>query len=42
MLIAIDHGNKQMKLVRSATFISGLAESEVRPFGTDVLKYKDK
>lgn len=42
MLIAIDHGNKQMKLVRSEPFISGLLESEVRPFGADVLKYKEK
>ena len=42
MLIAMDHGNKQMKLVRSEPFISGLSESEVRPFGTDVLKYGGK
>lgn len=42
MLIAIDHGNKQIKLVRSESFISGLSESEVRPFGMNVLKYKDK
>ena len=42
MLIAIDHGNKQMKLVRSEPFISGLLESDVRPFGTDVLKYREK
>lgn len=42
MLIAMDHGNKQTKLVRSEPFISGLQESEVRPFGADVLKYKDK
>lgn len=42
MLIAIDHGNKQMKLVRSEPFISGLLESEVRPFGADVLKYREK
>ena len=42
MLIAMDHGNKQMKLVRSEPFISGLLESEVQPFGTDVLKYGDK
>ena len=42
MLIAADHGNKQMKLVRSEPFISGLLESEVRPFGTDVLRYGDK
>ena len=42
MLIALDHGNKQCKLVRSEPFISGLTESEVRPFGPDVLKYGDK
>lgn len=42
MLIAIDHGNKQTKLVRSEPYISGLLESEVRPFGADVLKYRDK
>ena len=42
MLIAIDHGNKLVKLVRSEPFISGLSESEVQPFGTDVLKYGDK
>ena len=42
MLIAMDHGNKQMKLVRSEPFISGLSESEVQPFGTDVLKCGDK
>ena len=42
MLIAMDHGNKQCKLVRSEPFISGLTESEVQPFGMDVLKYKDK
>lgn len=42
MLIAIDHGNKQTKLVRSEPFISGLQESEVRPFGADVLKYREK
>lgn len=42
MLISMDHGNKQCKLVRSEPFISGLSESEVRPFGPDVLKYGDK
>ena len=42
MLIAIDHGNKQIKLVRSEPFISGLSESEVRPFGSDVLTYQEK
>jgi len=38
----MDHGNKQMKLVRSESFISGLQESEVMPFGMDVLKYNEK
>lgn len=42
MLIAADHGNKQMKLIRSEPFISGLSESEVQPFGANVLKYEDK
>lgn len=42
MLIAIDHGNKQMKLVHSGSFISGVSESEVQPFGGDVLKYREK
>lgn len=41
MLIAIDHGNKQIKLVRSEPFVSGLLESEVQPFSADVLKYKE-
>ena len=34
--------HKQMKLVRSEPFISGLSKSEVRPFGANVLKYEDK
>lgn len=42
MLIAIDHGNKQIKLVRSEPYVSGLTESEVQPFGADVLKYREK
>lgn len=42
MLIAMDHGNKLIKLVRNEPFISGLSESEVRPFGVNVLKYGDK
>lgn len=42
MLIAIDHGNKQIKLVHGESFVSGLLESEVRPFGPDVLQYREK
>lgn len=39
MLIAIDHGNKQMKTIHK-TFTSGLMESNIcPPFGDDVLKY---
>lgn len=42
MLIAIDHGNKQVKTVHCAPFTSGLAESEVQPFGKDFLQYRDR
>jgi plasmid segregation protein ParM len=43
MLIAIEHGNKQIKLAGGRAFTSGLRESSIRPpFGEDVLKYKDK
>ena len=44
MLVAVDHGNKQIKLGRSGkVFTSGLCESDTRPpFGEDILKYKDK
>lgn len=42
MLIAIDHGNKQIKCAHK-TFTSGLIESHTRPpFGHDILKYKDR
>ena len=42
MLIAVDHGNKQIK-TESRIFTSGLRESDTRPpFGDDVLKYKGK
>lgn len=42
MIIAIDHGNKQIK-TESRIFTSGLRESDVRPpFGDDILKYKGK
>lgn len=42
MLIAIDHGNKQIKTVNHEPFTSGLAEYDVRPFGDDVLCYQGK
>ena len=43
MIIAVDHGNKQIKLPEGRVFTSGLRESETRPpFGDDVLKYKGK
>jgi len=42
MIIAIDHGNKQIK-TGGRTFTSGLRESDIRPpFGEDILKYKGK
>ena len=42
MLIAIDHGNKQMKTIHCTPFVSGLLESMTRPFGTNVLKYQER
>lgn len=42
MLISIDHGNKQVKLVNGDPFTSGLKESDVAPFGKEILKYKGK
>ena len=43
MIIAIDHGNKQIKLAGSRVFTSGLRESDTRPpFGDDILIYKGK
>jgi len=42
MLISIDHGNKSVKLAHSEPFTSGLQESDVQPFGKDVLKYKGR
>ena len=33
MLIAIDHGNKQIKTVHCPPFVSGLVESAQKPFG---------
>ena len=42
MLIAIDHGNKCVKICDGEAFTAGLLESDVRPFGADVLQYKGK
>jgi plasmid segregation protein ParM len=43
MIIAVDHGNKQMKLSGGRVFTSGLRESDTKPpFGNDILKYKGK
>lgn len=42
MLIAIDHGNKQIKCAHR-TFTSGLMESDTKPpFGDEVLKYQGR
>lgn len=42
MLISIDHGNKSVKLPHGEPFTSGLLESDVPPFGKDVLKYRGR
>ena len=44
MIIAVDHGNKQIKLASgNRVFTSGLRESDAcPPFGDDILKYKGK
>ena len=42
MLIAIDHGNKQMKTACRPPFVSGLAESTTKPFGSDILVYQNR
>ena len=39
MLIAIDHGNKQVKTVDGNAIVSGVQKSKTRPYGRDVLKY---
>ena len=39
MLIAIDHGNKQVKTVHGNAIVSGVQKSKTRPYGRDVLKY---
>ena len=42
MLIAVDHGNRQVKTENCEPFTSGLMESDTRPFGDNVLKYRGK
>jgi len=43
MLIAVDHGNKQMKSGGGKVFTSGLREGDTRPpYGEDILRYMDK
>ncbi len=42
MLISIDYGNKQMKTVNCLPFVSGLAESTTKPFGSDILMYQNR
>lgn len=39
MLIAVDHGNKQIKTVHAPPFSSGLIQSDTPGFGTDALAY---
>lgn len=33
MLLAIDHGNKQIKTIHCPPFVSGLQQSITKPFG---------
>ena len=42
MLIAVDHGNKQIKTVHTPPFTSGLIQSDTPGFGTDALAYRGK
>ena len=42
MLIAVDHGNKQIKTVHAPPFTSGLIQSDTPGFGTDALAYRGK
>lgn len=42
MLIAVDHGNKQIKTVHAPPFTSGLIQSDTPGFGTDALAYLKK
>lgn len=42
MLIAVDHGNRLIKIPNHAPFTSGLLESDSSPFGGETLKYRGK
>lgn len=42
MLIAIDHGNKLVKIPNHVPFTSGVQESDTPPFGGETLKYLGK
>lgn len=42
MLIAIDHGNKLIKVPSHTPFTSGIQESDTPPYGGETLKYKGK
>lgn len=42
MLIAVDHGNRLIKIPNHAPFTSGLLESDSPPFGGETLKYQGK
>lgn len=42
MLISIDHGNQNIKTVHHDPFTAGLQESDVKPFGNNVLQYGGK
>lgn len=42
MLLSIDHGNKSIKGVYSDPFVCGLSQSDSKPFGDGVLKYRNR
>lgn len=42
MLIAIDHGNKLVKVIHHEPFTSSLQENDTPPFGGETLKYQGK
>ena len=39
MLLAIDHGNKQIKTIHCPPFVSGLQQSITKPFGKNIIQY---
>ncbi len=41
MLIAVDHGNKQIKTVHTPPLTPGLIQSDTPGFGTDALAYRE-